>query len=369
MSLKPNDKEKMNALDTWHAGSYDPAVAPVPSSIRSPVMNPNKRSLIRRLSAFAAGLAFAAGASAQPFPARPVSLVVPYPAGGLSDIIARTVNPALGKQLGQPAIVENVAGGSGSIAATKVLTAPADGYQVLQGSPNELILGPLAISSIKFRSEDFRLVQMISTAQIAFLTRKDIPASNVDEFLDYARKAAAAGKPVTYASVGIGSFYHLLGEHLSKVTGIPMVHVPYKGGQPAEQDLLAGEVDLFLAPYGKKYDDFAKQGKLKVLAMLNKERLDSVKSYPAISESKQLQDFAFSIWTGYFVRKDTPEPVVQRLHKAITDTLSDPQVRATLEAQSQLLTPPLPLDAVGKAYVDGTAQFRAIARSINLQPQ
>lgn len=332
-------------------------------------MNSSARTLIRGLSAVAAGLAFAGAVAAQSFPTRAVALVVPYPAGGLSDVIARTVNPALGRQLGQPAIVENVAGGSGSIAATRVLNAPADGHQVFQGSPNELILGPLAIASVKFRSEDFRLVQMISTAQIAFLARRDIPAGTVDEFLDHARRAAAAGKPLTYASVGIGSFYHLLGEHLSQVTGIPMVHVPYKGAQPAEQDLLAGEVDFFLAPYGKKHDDFARQGRLKILAMLNRERLDGVKAYPAISESRQLKDFAFNIWTGYFVRKDTPEPVVQRLHRAITDTLSDPQVRASLEAQSQLLAPPLPLEAVGKAYLDGTAQFRAIARSINLQPQ
>ena len=332
-------------------------------------MNPTKRSTLLGLSALGAGLTLPAQASVPAYPSRPVSIVVPYPAGGLSDVIARNVNAALGRQLGQPVVVENVAGGSGSIGATKVLTAAADGHQVFQGSPNELILAPLAISAIRFRSEDFRLVQMIATAQIAFLTRAGLPVNSVDEFVEYARKTAAAGKPITYASVGIGSFYHLLGEHLSKTTGVPMVHVPYKGGQPAEQDLLAGEVDIFLAPYGRKYDDFARQGKLKILAMLNRERLDSVKAYPAITESKALRDFTFNIWTGYFVKKDTPEAVVQRLHRAITDTLSDPQVRSALEAQSQLLATPLPLEAVGKAYTDGTAQFRAIARSINLQPQ
>jgi tripartite-type tricarboxylate transporter receptor subunit TctC len=332
-------------------------------------MNPTKRSSLLGLSALGATLALPARASVPAYPSRPVSIVVPYPAGGLSDVIARNVNAALGRQLGQPVVVENVAGGSGSIGATKVLTAAADGHQVFQGSPNELILAPLAISAIRFRSEDFRLVQMIATAQIAFLTRAGLPVNSVDEFVEYARKAAAAGKPITYASVGIGSFYHLLGEHLSKTTGVPMVHVPYRGGQPAEQDLLAGEVDIFLAPYGRKYDDFARQGKLKILAMLNRERLDSIKAYPAITESKALRDFTFNIWTGYFVKKDTPEAVVQRLHRAITDTLSDPQVRSALEAQSQLLATPLPLEAVGKAYADGTAQFRAIARSINLQPQ
>jgi tripartite-type tricarboxylate transporter receptor subunit TctC len=332
-------------------------------------MNPTKRSALLGLSSLAAGLALPARASAPAFPTRPVSIVVPYPAGGLSDIIARTVNVSLGGRLGQSVIVENVGGGSGSIGANKVLTALADGHQLFQGSPNELILAPLAISSIKFRSEDFRLVQMIATAQIAFLARAGLPVSSVDEFVEHARRAAAAGKPVTYASVGVGSFYHLLGEHLSKTTGVPMVHVPYKGGQPAEQDLLAGEVDIFLAPYGRRYDDFAKQGKLKVLAMLNTERREGVKAFPAVGESKLLKGFAFDIWTGYFVKRDTPEPVVQRLHRAVTDTLADPAVRAGLDAHSLLMAEPLPLDAVGKAYADGTAKFRTIAKSIDLQAQ
>lgn len=333
-------------------------------------MNPTKRSTLLGLSALGAGMALPAATSAQQaYPTRPVSIVVPYPAGGLSDIIARTVNASLGGRLGQSVIVENVAGGSGSIGATKVLTAQADGHQLFQGSPNELILAPLAISSIRFRSEDFRLVQMIATAQIAFLARAGLPVSSVDEFVEHARKAAAAGKPLTYASVGVGSFYHLLGEHLSKTTGVPMVHVPYKGGQPAEQDLLAGEVDLFLAPYGRRYDDFAKQGKLKVLAMLNKDRREGLKGFPAIAESKLVRDFTFDIWTGYFVKKDTPEAVVQRLHRAITDTLADPAVRAGLDAHSLVIADPLPLEAVGKAYADGTAKFRAIAKSIDFQAQ
>jgi tripartite-type tricarboxylate transporter receptor subunit TctC len=308
-------------------------------------------------------------AQAQSYPTRPVTLLVPYPAGGLSDVIARSVNNTLGKQLGQPVVVENLGGASGSIAAQKVLNGASDGYTVFQGSPNELILAPLAIASIKFKSEDFRLVQMIATAQIAFLVRKDLPAGNVDEFLEHARKSAQQGRPLTYASVGPGSFYHLLGEHLSKVTGIPMVHVPYKGAAPAEQDLLASQVDFFLAPYGKKYDDMHKSGRVKVLAMLNSERLESVKNYPAISESKQLKDFTFNIWTGYFVKKDTPEPVVVALHKAITETLVDPGVHQALDANSLLLARPLPLAAVDKAYADGIGQVRAIAKSIQLQAQ
>ncbi|HQS30547.1 tripartite tricarboxylate transporter substrate binding protein [Polaromonas sp.] len=322
-----------------------------------------------RWAAFLSGLFLTAAACAQTYPGKPVVLMVPYPAGGLSDVIARTVNNTLSKNFGQPVLVENLGGASGSIGAQKVLQAPADGQMIFQGSPNELILAPLAISAVKFKSEDFRLVQMIATAQIGFLARKDLPVSNVDEFLDYARKEAKEGRPITYASVGPGSFYHLLGEHLSKVTNIPMTHVPYKGIAPAIQDLLGGQVDIFLAPMGKANVELQKQGKLKVLAMLNSERLEPMKDYPAISESKSLKNFTFNIWTGYFVRKDTPEPIVQAIHKAITDSLADPAVRGGLEANSQLVAKPLSLQEVDKAYVDGTAQFRAIAKAINLQPQ
>ena len=332
-------------------------------------MDPRKRFSLKRATTLIAGLGLAGSLLAQGFPSKPVTLLVPYPAGGISDVIARTVNNALGKQLGQPVIVENLGGASGAIAATKALNAPADGHLIFQGSPNELILAPLAISAVKFKSEDFRLVQMVATAQIAFLARKDLPVNSVDEFLDYARKMGKEGKPVTFASVGPGSFYHILGEHLAKSTGIPMTHVPYKGAAPANQDLIGGQVDIFLAPYGKMYDSLQKDGKIKVLAMLNDKREDSTRQYPLITESKQLKDFDFNIWTGYFVRKDTPEPIVQALHKAITDTLSDPAVHAGLEANSQLTAKPLPLAAVGKAYADGTAKFRAIAKSINLQAQ
>jgi tripartite-type tricarboxylate transporter receptor subunit TctC len=314
-------------------------------------------------------VSIATTAMAQSFPSKPVSLVVPYPAGGVSDVIARIVSPPLSKKLGEAVIVENIGGASGGIAAQKVLNAPADGYLVMQGSPNELILGPLANSAIKFKSEDFRLVQMIGSVQIAFLVRSDMPVKDVDSFLAFAKKSAQEGKPVSYASVGPGSFYHLLGEQLSKETKIPMTHVPYKGAGPALQDLIGGQIDFFLAPYGKSHDELAKQGRIKILAMLNSKRLESVKDYPAVTESKGLKGFVYSIWTGYFVKKDTPEPIMQTLNKALADVLEDPAVKSGLDANSLMIAKPLSLNELNKVYGDGTAQFRAIAKSINLQPQ
>ena len=189
-------------------------------------MTASTHFFFRRVAATLAGLALAGAAVAQAFPTRPVTLMVPYPAGGPSDAVARSLNNTLGKHLGQSVVVDNLGGATGGIAAQKVLAAPSDGYMVFQGSPNELILSPLANLAVKFKSEDFRLVQMIESTHIALVVRPDLPASNADELVAYARQQAAAGKPITYASVGPGSFYHLLGEHLSTETGVPMVHVP-----------------------------------------------------------------------------------------------------------------------------------------------
>ena len=332
-------------------------------------MAPTKRIFLQRAAATLAGLALSGAALAQSFPSKPVILMVPYPAGGLSDVIARTLNTALSKQLGQPVLVENLGGASGGIAAQKVLSSPADGYIIFQGSPNELVMGPLANAALKYKAEDFRLVQMITLNPMAMFARKDLPANNGEELLAYARKSAAEGKPLTYASVGPGSMYHLLGEHMSKVTNIPMTHVPYKGAAPAFQDMMAGLVDVFMTPYGKGQVALVDEGKLKTVAVLSAERQELVKKSPPLSDTPALKGFVFDTWAGYFVRKDTPEPIVQALHKALSEVANDPAVRSALEAHAMIVPKPQSLAANAKVYADNTERYRAIARAINLQPQ
>ena len=314
-------------------------------------------------------LLMATAALAQTFPAKPVTLMVPYPAGGVSDVIARTLNVTLSKHLGQPVIVENLGGAGGAIAAQKVLNSPADGHLIFQGGPNELILAPLSNSAVKYKSEEFRLVQMVTINPMAVLARKDLPVSNGDELIAYAKKAADAGTPMTYASVGPGSMYHLLGEHMSKQTGIAMTHVPYKGGAPAQQDLMGGLVDIFMTPFGKSHGQLVDEGKLKVVGVLSSERQAMFKKAPTLNESKALKGFVFEMWSGYFVRKDTPEPVVQALHKALSEVANDPAVRAALEAQAMVVPRTQPLTAMNKVYSDNIARYRAIAKAINLQPE
>jgi tripartite-type tricarboxylate transporter receptor subunit TctC len=326
-------------------------------------------STFRSLAAALATLCLSASVWAQAFPAKPVTLMVPYPAGGVSDVIARTLNTTLAKHLGQPVIVENLGGASGGIAAQKVLNSPADGYMIFQGSPNELILAPMANAAIKYKPEDFRLVQMITINPLVMFARKDFPADNPAQFLAFAKQAAADKKPVTYASVGPGSMYHLLGEHLSKITGIEMTHVPYKGGAPALQDMMSGQVDIFLSVYNKSMVQMVEEGKLKAPAVLSGDRQEAFKNAQPLHDNPALKGFVFDTWAGFFVHKDTPEAVVQTLHKALSEVANDAAIRSALEAQAMVVPRPQPLAAMSKIYNDNTARYRAIAKAINLQPQ
>jgi tripartite-type tricarboxylate transporter receptor subunit TctC len=313
-------------------------------------------------------LLLAAGAAfAQNYPSKPVSLMVPYPAGGPSDAAARIFTAPLGKELGQQVIVDNLGGVSGALAAQKVLAAPADGYYLFQGSPNEVILAPLANAAVKLKAEDFRLVHPVTDAVMVVVARKDLPANNMDELIALARKSA--DKPLTYGSVGIGSLYHLILEDVQKRTGIQLIHAPYKGNAPLLTDIGGGQVDFAVLVYSAGMGAMADQGRLKVIGQLGAQRSELLKNVPTVSEGKELKDFAFQIWSGFMVPKNTPEDVVQRLHKAIGATLKDPGVRAQLAAQTQLAAPPMSLAEAQKFYEAETARYRAIAKSINLQPQ
>jgi len=337
---------------------------------QQPMKGRDMSTLFKRGAVFLSGVLLASAACAQAFPNKPVTLLVPYPAGGLSDVIARTVNAPLGKALGQPVIVENLGGASGGIAAQKVLNAPSDGYMLFQGSPNELILAPLALSSVKYKSEDFRQIHRIALAPMAIIARGDIPANNADELVAYAQKVAKEGKPMTYASVGVGSLYHLLGEQMSKMIGVPMLHIPYKGFADGLKDLMGNQVDIFITPYGAPQVALAKDKKIKFIAATSPGAHPLLPQLGRTSDSKgALKNFSAEIGTGYFVKRDTPEPIVQAMHKGLQAVLGDAEYLSRMAALGQLASPLQTLDVANKAFVDETTQYRAIAKAINLQAQ
>jgi tripartite-type tricarboxylate transporter receptor subunit TctC len=350
-----------NALDvTLHAAYIARTLIPPPGAAMNFVAT--------RRAALIAGFSLAAGlAGAQGFPNKPVNLMVPYPAGGPSDAIARIFFNPLGKELGQQVLVENLGGVSGALAAQKVLAAPADGYFVFQGSPNEVILSPLANAAVKLKTEDFRLVHPVADAVMVFVTRKDLPVSNVDELIALARKSA--DKPLTYGSVGVGSLYHLILENAQAQTGVKLAHVPYKGNAPLLQDIAGGQADFAVLVYSAAMGALAEQGRLKVIGQLGAQRSELLKNVPTASEGKELKNFSYKIWTGFMVPKSTPEDVVTRLHAAIGKTLQDPEVRSQLAAQTQAAAAPMTLAESAKFFEAETARYRAIAKQINLQPQ
>ena len=314
-------------------------------------------------------MAASAPAQAQNFPNKPVTLMVPYPAGGLSDLIARKVNVALSAELKQPVIIENLGGAGGAIAAQKVLSAPADGYYLFQGSPNELILAPLAMKAVKHKPEDFRLIQRMALAPMAIISSKNFPANNAQEMVAEIVKRAKAGNPVNYASVGTGSFYHLLGEEMAKKIGVDMLHVPYKGGGPILQDLLGGQIDLFITPYGAPHVAMAKEGKTKFLAALSPQPQRLIPDVPSVDQAKALKGFYYTISSGYYVKKGTPEPIVEALHRALTKVMFDADFRNTMTAMGQDVGEALRLDQTAQVYTDEVKLYQGIAKSIKLEAQ
>jgi tripartite-type tricarboxylate transporter receptor subunit TctC len=329
-------------------------------------------SWIGALGATLVAAPLALGSTAALAQAKPVTLMVPYPAGGLSDVIARLVERPLGKALNQQVIVDNVGGVGGAIAAQKVLGAPADGQILYQGSPNELILAPMALQAVKYKAEDWRMVQIIGSFPMAVIARKNLPANNVDELVALAKKADAEGKPLTYGSVGIGSFYHVVGEHFAQTIGAKMVHVPYKGGAPMLQDMGGDRVDVSFFVMDSRLPGFVQQGMFKVLATMapsGKPEAEFLKGYPSINDSKAVKNFDFNTWTGYFVKKETPEPVVVALNKALAVAMSDAEARKKLEDLGGRVPPMMSPAEAQKEYEAQTARFRAIAKAIKLDAQ
>lgn len=302
------------------------------------------------------------------FPSKPLTLVVPYPAGGASDASARIFAESFSQSFKQQVIVENYGGGTGLIGANKVLSAPADGYTFLHGSPNEVILPPMLNPAARYKPWDFVLAAPITAASIVLLVRNGIPVSTMDEFLDYARQQK--DKPLTYASVGIDSLYHLMGDALAARLKLPFLHVPYKGAAPALQDLAGGQVDFAILAYQTSFDGMQEQGRLKIISSFSKDMAPGLKHIAPITQSKQIPDFVHEIGGGYFMRKGTPPDRLAALRKAIGEAVVKPAIRGRLEAEGRKVAQPTETqaqaDAAYKEMIDSIASLLKVLGRKNL---
>jgi tripartite-type tricarboxylate transporter receptor subunit TctC len=274
-----------------------------------------------------ASLAFATSVRAEDWPTHSLTMINPFAAGGPNDVMARLFAQRMGEILGQPIIVENVGGAGGMNGADRVAKAAPDGYTFLQGTvgtqaQNQSLFKKPAYNSLT----DFAPVALVVEAPLVLIARKDIPAKDMKEFVAYAK---ANKDKMQYASAGTGSAIHLGCALMNMVAGLDVVHVPYRGANPAMQDLISGRVDYLcdIITTAKPQID---AGTVKPIAILTKARSPALPNVPTAIE--QGFDVEAYTWNAFFLPKGTPDAIVKKLHDATVEAMKTPAVREKLES-------------------------------------
>jgi tripartite-type tricarboxylate transporter receptor subunit TctC len=300
-------------------------------------------------------------ATAQSYPTRPVRLIVPFAAGGGTDITARVMGQWLSERLGQQFVIDNRPGGGTNIGTEAVVRSPADGYTLLMVSSanaaNAALYDKLSFNFIR----DIAPVASIIGAPYVMAVNPTVPAKTVPEFIAYAK--ANPGK-LSMASVGIGSGTHLAGELFKIMAGVDMVHVPYRGAGPAYNDLLGGQVQVMF-PSTVSSIGYIRAGQLRALAVTAAARSDALPDVPTVDEF--VPGYEASAWFGVGAPKATPAEIVEKLNKEINAGLADPKLKARIAELGASTLPGSPAD-FGKLIADETEKWGKVVRAANVRP-
>ena len=270
-----------------------------------------------------AGLALTLAAQAQPWPSKPIKMVVPFSAGGSTDTVARIIGEKLTARLGQPVVVENKAGAGGSLGSDYVAKQPADGYTYLVGTSSTMAIAPWVYTKLPYNpTRDFTPVTLLGIADIIVVVNSSVPIRNTRQLLDYAR--ANPGK-LTFASGGNGSISHLLGEYFKSMAKVDMLHVPYKGDAGMVTDMLGGQVNLAFGT-AVAWLPHVKSGKVAAVAVTNPKRSTTLTDLPTLNESG-VPGYEAVQWFGIAAPTGTPPEVVARMHAEIKAILGMPEVQ------------------------------------------
>lgn len=295
-----------------------------------------KRRTALLSAAFALG-ALPAVAQAQ-YPDKPIKLIVPYPPGGTTDIMARTLQEPLSKSLGQPVIVDNKAGAAGAIGTKQVATAAPDGYTLVFGNNGPSAIVPLLQKDVGYDPlKDFAPVSLVSIAPLVLVLHPSVPAGDVKEFVAWARTQPGG---VEYATAGAGSLGHLATELFAKDAGIKLVHVPYKGQAPSTMAVLNGEVKMLLTTSSDSMGSAVRDGKLRLLGVSTAKPSPLMPGAPTIGQS--LQGFEVNVWFGILAPAGTPAPVIAKLNAAIRTVLADPEIQRKFMGYGSIATASTP---------------------------
>jgi tripartite-type tricarboxylate transporter receptor subunit TctC len=281
------------------------------------------------LCAVAALAASTGGAQTQPYPSKPIRMIVAFPAGGGLDAVARIVAQRLSETMKQQIVVENRAGANGAIGADAVAKSAADGYTLLMASPAEVVVGPEAGQKTPYNPQtDLVPVALVGETPLVLITHPSIPAANLTEFIAYAK--ANPGK-LSYGTPGSGSSMHFAGESLRAATGASMVHVPYRGAAPALNDVLGNQIGAAIVGMPPVVAH-AKAGRVKVMAVTTAKRSALMPEVAAVSELPNLNGFRFTNWMMVFAPAKTPSGIVDRLSDEIAKMTQDLAIKERLLA-------------------------------------
>jgi tripartite-type tricarboxylate transporter receptor subunit TctC len=279
--------------------------------------------------------AWASSANAQVYPTRPITMVVPLPAGGAFDVTARVLAEHMRASLGQPVIIENVTGAAGSIGTRQVARAAPDGYTLIFGGLNTHVVNPAFLSLQYDVLKDFEPVALTSTGQMLIVARKAMPTNDLKELIAWLK---ANPDKASQGTGGPGNVSHLAAVFFRKETGTRLGFVPYRGAGAAINDLVAGHIDMMidLAPNSLPH---VRAGTIKAYAVTAAKRLAVAPEIPTVDEAG-LPGFHIRVWQAVWVPKGTPDPVVARLNAAVVAALGDPAVRSRLADLGQEIFPP-----------------------------
>lgn len=285
------------------------------------------------------------------FPERTITIVVPYAAGGSNDLVARIVSQELGNVLGVPIVVENAAGASGTIGAAKTVKARPDGYTLLLGSNSEVSIARLVNPSVPYDGQrDLVPLRMVGSQPMVLVTNPQSGINGIDGFL----ALAGSGKTAHYGTSGVGTPLHLSGELIRAASKVDMVHVPYKGGAPAINDLLGNQIELGVLVLSTGLP-FINSGKLQAIGVTSATRSKAAPAIPALAENKALARVDMRLWFGLFAPKGTPNDVSEKLSQAVAKTLAAPDVASQLSQAGVDLDPKPAADFA--AYIAKETQF------------
>lgn len=295
------------------------------------------------------------------YPDKPVSIIVPWAAGGSTDILARLLSEHLTKSMGQSFIVENRSGASGNIGSAFVARAKPDGYTLLVGSMSTHTMNQALFSSMPFDGvEDFTPIAELALVTNTMVVSESVKANTVGEFIAYAR---ANPDKIAYASAGTGSTNHLSAAMFEKATGLKMTHVPYRGGAPAVLDTVADRTQLFFSA-GTQTLPHVKAGKLKLLAVTEAARSPLLPDVPAVAET--VPNYEMAVWYGAFGPRGMDPALVARLNKEINAVLARPDVIAKMEAMAVELRQGTP-EAFDKLLRADAAKYGALVKDLGIQ--